>query len=170
MTPMIPGTDGKQMSKSSGNCIFLDDKPEDMYSKLMSVNDDLIATYFELLTDMSMEEIKTLDASKPIENKNDSPTISRASFTATMVPLTGQTYYETVVQAKAAPSDTPRSQSYCWYHTSRCTSKPPSCVSNSDIKRTIGRVGVEIDGTRLTDPTKQVTSGMLKFGKNPQEN
>ncbi|MFH1244506.1 MAG: tyrosine--tRNA ligase, partial [bacterium] len=68
-TPMIPGTDGKKMSKSAGNCIYLDDKPADIYTKLMAIQDDLIPTYFELLTDLTMEEIETLDPAKPVENK-----------------------------------------------------------------------------------------------------
>ena len=68
-TPMILGTDGKTMSKTSGNCIFLDEKPEDMFAKLMTVQDDLIPTYFELLTDIPMGEIASLDSEKPVENK-----------------------------------------------------------------------------------------------------
>jgi tyrosyl-tRNA synthetase len=54
---MILGIDGKQMSKSSGNCIWLDDSAQDMYGKLMSIPDELIMSYFNTLTDLPTEEI-----------------------------------------------------------------------------------------------------------------
>ncbi|MGC9602945.1 MAG: tyrosine--tRNA ligase [Minisyncoccia bacterium] len=51
--PLIEGTDGvRKMSKSYGNYIGLDEKPEEMFGKLMSVPDPLINKYFELLTDV----------------------------------------------------------------------------------------------------------------------
>lgn len=51
--PLIEGTDGvRKMSKSYGNYVGLDDKPEEMFGKIMSVPDSLINKYFELLTDI----------------------------------------------------------------------------------------------------------------------
>lgn len=57
-TPMILGTDGQQMSKTSGNCVWLQDTPDDMYGKLMSVPDEQIVPYLELCTDVELEEIE----------------------------------------------------------------------------------------------------------------
>jgi len=58
----LPGTDGvRKMSKSLGNYISLDDSPNDMYGKTMSIPDALISVYFEYLTDISdidLEEIE----------------------------------------------------------------------------------------------------------------
>lgn len=51
--PMILGTDGKPMSKSSGNCVWLEDSPNEMFGKIMSIPDTLIIAYFELLTNLS---------------------------------------------------------------------------------------------------------------------
>jgi tyrosyl-tRNA synthetase len=56
-TPMILGTDGKQMSKTSGNCIWLDDSPEDMYGKLMTMNDAQIEEYALLVSNMTSDEV-----------------------------------------------------------------------------------------------------------------
>ncbi len=56
-TPMINGTDGKQMSKSSGNCVWLDDTPGDKFGKLMALHDDLIIEYLTHVTDMPLEQI-----------------------------------------------------------------------------------------------------------------
>ena len=59
--PLIPGTDGeKKMSKSLGNYIAVLDAPDDMYGKVMSIPDKLIALYFEYLTDVPLSEIKAL--------------------------------------------------------------------------------------------------------------
>lgn len=61
MLPLLEGTDGvKKMSKSFGNYIGLNELPKDMFGKIMSIKDDLIFKYIELLTDLSVEEIKKL--------------------------------------------------------------------------------------------------------------
>ena len=59
-TPMINGTDGQPMSKTSGNCVWLDDEAAEMFGKLMSVPDDQIIPYLELCTDVPLEEINSL--------------------------------------------------------------------------------------------------------------
>ncbi|MDP2664155.1 MAG: tyrosine--tRNA ligase [bacterium] len=56
--PMVLGTDGEPMSKTSGNCIWLDDSPEQMFGKVMSVPDSLIVSYYELLTDISSKQVQ----------------------------------------------------------------------------------------------------------------
>jgi len=61
--PMIMGVDGKPMSKSSGNCIWLEDSASEMYGKIMSMPDSLIFSYFELLTSFSLEEIRKMKKS-----------------------------------------------------------------------------------------------------------
>ena len=57
--PLLEGTDGvKKMSKSTGNYIGLSDLPNDMYGKVMSIPDNLILKYVELLTDLDIAEVK----------------------------------------------------------------------------------------------------------------
>jgi tyrosyl-tRNA synthetase len=56
--PLLEGTDGiEKMSKSLNNYIGINESPSDMYGKLMSVPDKLILTYFELLTDVSDDDL-----------------------------------------------------------------------------------------------------------------
>ncbi len=58
LVPLLVGTDGQQkMSKSLGNYIGVDDPPHDMYGKVMSIPDDLMMDYFELLTDVPDKEL-----------------------------------------------------------------------------------------------------------------
>lgn len=57
----LEGTDGRKMSSSWGNVINITDKPDDMFGKVMSIDDDLIFKYFELATRVSLNEIKTIE-------------------------------------------------------------------------------------------------------------
>lgn len=63
MMPLLVGTDGVQkMSKSLGNYIGINESPGDMYGKTMSIPDELMRNYYELVTDVPMEEITTIFA------------------------------------------------------------------------------------------------------------
>ncbi|OGD83201.1 tyrosine--tRNA ligase, partial [Candidatus Curtissbacteria bacterium RBG_13_40_7] len=65
-TPLISGTDGQPMSKTSQNCIWLDDPPQDMFGKIMSMADSQIEEYWLNLTNFDLQELKSL---KPLETK-----------------------------------------------------------------------------------------------------
>jgi tyrosyl-tRNA synthetase len=60
-TKLIAGTDGRKMSKTYGNCIYLEDPPNEMYGKLLSLQDDLITTYLECCTDVPMAEVREVE-------------------------------------------------------------------------------------------------------------
>ncbi|MEN6463470.1 MAG: tyrosine--tRNA ligase [Syntrophomonas sp.] len=61
MMPILEGTDGVQkMSKSLGNYIGINEEPYEMFGKTMSIPDEMITRYFELVTRVSMEEIKDI--------------------------------------------------------------------------------------------------------------
>jgi tyrosyl-tRNA synthetase len=61
ITPLLEGTDGVQkMSKSLGNYIGIDEAPAEMFGKVMSISDDLMWRYYELLTDVTLAEIAAL--------------------------------------------------------------------------------------------------------------
>jgi tyrosyl-tRNA synthetase len=63
MTPILEGTDGVQkMSKSYGNYIGINEPPQEIYGKVMSISDALMWRYYELLTDVSMSQIEQMKA------------------------------------------------------------------------------------------------------------
>lgn len=168
-TPMIPGTDGKTMAKTSGNCVWLDDKPEDMYGKLMGVQDELISTYFELLTDIPLNEIASLDPNKPMENKKRLAHTITTQFHNEELASKAQTHFKSTVQHKELPKNI---QEVSINHDSmtllNILSQSNLNTSNSEVKRVIKQGGVEINGTRITDPNQkiEVKSGTtIKFGK-----
>jgi len=61
--PLLVGLDGvKKMSKSYGNYVGLTDEPNDMFGKLMSINDDIVPMYFRLCSTLTIDEIDAIDA------------------------------------------------------------------------------------------------------------
>lgn len=63
LLPLLEGLDGiNKMSKSLGNYIGISESPKDIYGKIMSINDDLMLRYYELLSHISLEEFLNLKA------------------------------------------------------------------------------------------------------------
>jgi tyrosyl-tRNA synthetase len=69
--PLLEGTDGVQkMSKSLGNYIGITESPQDIFGKVMSISDDLMWRYYELLTDLTTTELQTLRDSAESGKRN----------------------------------------------------------------------------------------------------
>ena len=112
LMPMLVGTDGVQkMSKSLGNYVALEEPPEDMYGKIMSLPDELIGPYFEYLTDVPLEELAEMDRSRgqvnPIELKKRLALDITAQFHNSSLANTAQAHFENVVQRRGLPEDIP---------------------------------------------------------------
>ncbi|MEZ6050547.1 MAG: tyrosine--tRNA ligase [Planctomycetaceae bacterium] len=70
MSPILVGTDGKKrMGKSLGNYIGISEEPYEMMKKFMQLSDDCMRMYYELLTDLPMQEVDTILAGHPKEAK-----------------------------------------------------------------------------------------------------
>ncbi len=71
ITPLLEGTDGVQkMSKSLDNYIGINEPPQEMFGKIMSISDELMWRYYELCTDLSVGEIQTLRRSAEAGERN----------------------------------------------------------------------------------------------------
>lgn len=69
---LLVGSDGRKMSKSWGNAVWIDDSPNEMFGKLMTVNDDLIFDYMRLCTDVSDEYLSSFkDRLESADNPRD---------------------------------------------------------------------------------------------------
>jgi tyrosyl-tRNA synthetase len=70
--PILEGLDGvEKMSKSKGNYIGITEPPKIMFRKVMQISDELMFRYYELLTDVSTEEIARLRTAEPMQTKMD---------------------------------------------------------------------------------------------------
>lgn len=166
----LEGTDGRKMSKSWGNAIWLDDEPNDMYGKVMSLKDELLSSYFTLATSLSMEEINAIKAqieagTNPMQFKKQLAFQIVTELHNTDAAKQAQDFFESTIQNKEAPSDIPTVLVKSGTPILEILKSAELEVSNSDIKRTLEQGGVEVDGVRINDPSVQVAGTILKFGK-----
>jgi len=107
LVPLLVGTDGSmKMSKSLGNYIAIDESPNEIYGKVMSIPDDLMMDYFELLTDVPDEELA--EFRKGIENDSINPMILKKRLARELVEQfhdkkaakEAEAHFEKVVQKK----------------------------------------------------------------------
>lgn len=82
--PLLEGTDGVQkMSKSLGNYVGIDEPPQEIYGKLMSINDQIMLRYYELLSNISLSEVERLG--QEIEQGRLNPRNAKAALAYEMV-------------------------------------------------------------------------------------
>ena len=174
-TPMILGTNGGQMSKTSGNCIWLTDSAQDMFGKLMGLPDEQIIAYMELVTDIPLERIrevgKQLAAGKlhPMAAKKELALSVAKQFHGEAKAQDAQKHFESTVQQKAAPANIstvslPVNQASLF----EICKMARVGESHSQIKRTIEQGGVSLNDKKITDPNEPITikdGDILKFGK-----
>ncbi|MGG3282671.1 tyrosine--tRNA ligase [Paenibacillus solani] len=110
--PLIEGLDGVQkMSKSLGNYIGIDEEPSEIYGKSMSVPDELMLKYFRLATDLTNEEITSLEDG--LRDGSVHPRDAKMSLGHSLVRMyhgreaadAAQQHFVTVFQQKALPED-----------------------------------------------------------------
>lgn len=149
-TPIINGTDGRKMSKSYGNFIALTEAPNDMYGKVMSITDELIVEYFQLLTDVPSNEVSQIEEELR-RGANPMPFKKKLAWTITMMYHSSehadlaQTYFEQTVQNKQIPDDVPEVIIPADAHTLLDVLKHlDTGLSNSDLRRLIEQGGVEL--------------------------
>ncbi len=112
LVPLLVGTDGSQkMSKSLGNYIAIDEPPNDMYGKVMSIPDSLIMDYFELLTDVPDEELEEFRAGlsqqsvNPMELKKRLAREIVAQFHSQDAAQEAEAHFERVFQRREVPEE-----------------------------------------------------------------
>ncbi len=112
MLPLIEGLDGVQkMSKSLGNYIGIDEQPNEIYGKAMSIPDELMAKYYELATDINNDDLATLK--QGLENGSVHPRDAKMNLAYTFVRMyhgveaaeAAKNHFVTVFQQRALPDD-----------------------------------------------------------------
>jgi tyrosyl-tRNA synthetase len=113
-TPLLEGTDGVQkMSKSYGNYIGITEAPQEMYGKVMSISDELMWRYYELVTDVSVSEIDRMKVNvatgqeHPINYKHFLAERIVADFHSAAEAKKAARDWITIFHDKGAPSDLP---------------------------------------------------------------
>ncbi len=163
-TPLLEGTDGvEKMSKSLDNYIAIEDPPEEMYGKTMSIPDELIYKYFELLTTVSLEELETirmqLDSGKvnPMELKRHLAREIVATYHSDSAAGEAEEQFNLIHKKKEIPDDIPEfspelsEEGTVWIVA--LLTGADLVGSNSEARRLIQQGGVRIDGEQIDDTT-----------------
>ncbi len=172
MTPLLVGTDGSQkMSKSLGNYIGVAEPPEDIYGKTMSIRDDLIIQYFELVTDVPDEELKEFrkalegNAVNPMELKKRLARELVTQLYDQKATTKAEKHFEKVHQERKIPGEielgTKSGSNLQDYLVENKLAK-----SKSEARRLIEQGAVYINGKRVSDANyKFPKDTIIRVGK-----
>jgi len=109
--PLLPGSDGRKMSKSFGNTIDILDPPEDMYGKTMRITDEMLPHYLELASGWPAESIDrekaALAKANPMEIKKRLARRIVEVYHGAGASAEAERHFEKVVQDKSAPEEIP---------------------------------------------------------------
>lgn len=165
MTPLLEGTDGVQkMSKSLGNYIGIDESPEDIFGKVMSVSDELMFTYYDCLTDADLNEVRRLH---PKEAKLRLAQNLVAMFHSESAGHDARAQFEKVFSRGMAPEEM-MEYVLCENQPVTLTEIVISCglaESRSEFRRLLEQQAVSHDGVKILEETWVPCPGVLKIGK-----
>jgi tyrosyl-tRNA synthetase len=163
--PILIGLDGqRKMSKSLGNYVGITEKPEEMFGKLMSISDEQMWPYFELLTERPEAQLAELraqvsaGATHPMDVKMSLAQEIIADFHGAEAAKKAAEEFQRVFRDRQAPEEAPVRK------IPRGPAKRLSVLlvelglsdSRSDADRLIKQGGVEVDGTRVSDVKKEI--------------
>ncbi len=157
----LPGTDGRKMSKSWGNAIWLTDTPEDIFGKTMSLQDELIEVYFKLATKSGAKDI---DFSDPLNAKKTLAWQLVAELYSNEQADAAQEHFEKTFQ-KSEPE---YNQLLQIGETDGTLSSVVSAEvgSTSELKRLVHAGAVDINGITIEDVKHILNDGdKVKVGK-----
>jgi tyrosyl-tRNA synthetase len=158
--PLLEGTDGvNKMSKSYGNYVGIDEPPDVMFGKLMSISDELMIKYYELLSDITIEQLNSLK--EGIQNGTAHPRDAKVSFAKEMITRFhskeaadgAHENFDKMFRDKEVPEDIEvvtmkKSEIGAWLPKLLATIG--MVTSTSEGKRMIQQGGVHINGAKVT--------------------
>ncbi len=166
LMPLLEGLDGvEKMSKSKRNYIGIDESPTEMYGKAMSIPDELMGKYFELITDLNPEQIKELKGQ--IESGSLHPRDAKMLLAKTIVRMyhgaeaaeKAEQHFISVFQQGTMPEDIPAVE---WNGNAELPLidllvELKLLSSKSEARRMIENKGVKLNGLKTEDTKLHVT-------------
>ena len=182
--PLLEGLDGVQkMSKSLGNYVGINERPEDIFGKLMSVSDTMMWRYFELLTRIPPAEIATLRAAHPMDAKKRLARAITAQYHGDSAATEAEAHFARVHQHRDLPDEIETARVPADGGTAAGRALPPRGApwplglvlreaglvsSTSEARRMIQQGAVEIDRRRVTSVEETLAPGreyLIQVGK-----
>ncbi|WP_195946991.1 tyrosine--tRNA ligase [Paraclostridium bifermentans] len=179
LMPIIEGTDGvKKMSKSLGNYIGISEAPNDMYGKTMSIPDELIIRYFELVTDEHPDSIEAMKSD--IEQDKVNPRDLKMKLAKEVVKLyhgeekalEAEQYFKSVFQKKNIPDDIAEMEVYMedaeegLFFIPKIVTGLKLSPSTSEARRLLKQGGIKLNGEKVeNDKIALQTGDIIQVGK-----
>lgn len=174
--PILAGLDGVQkMSKSLGNYVAIEDPPQDMFGKLMSISDELMYRYFELLSDKSLQQIEQMRQSvreNRVHPKEVKETLAQEITGRFHGPEAGQQAREEfgrIFSRQELPADMPvvRVSDQEQNSVLEIMDRSGLFKSKGEVRRLCKQGAVTRDGQKIMDPAYSLAAGehVLKCGK-----
>ena len=177
LMPLLEGLDGvKKMSKSLGNYIGVTEPPGDMYGKVMSISDEVMLRYYELLSHISGEELNALPQQiqtgslHPKKAKENLALEIVARYWGKEAASRSKEEFENIFKEKGVPEDI-ETFAYEWEEENVWVPKllkaAGAVPSTSEALRLIKQGGLTVNGDRADDPDKKLSRGnyLFKVGK-----
>jgi tyrosyl-tRNA synthetase len=151
--PLLEGLDGiEKMSKSLGNYIGVNDEPEEMFAKVMSISDELMWKYYVLLTDLTPADIEERKTAHPKESKQALARMIVTGFHDEGAADTAEKAFTGRFVARSVPVEMPE---FTWQAGEpQLLSKVVAglfTTSNKEAQRLIAQGTVEVNGVKITD-------------------
>ncbi|MCD6223623.1 MAG: tyrosine--tRNA ligase [Deltaproteobacteria bacterium] len=169
--PLLEGLNGVQkMSKSLGNYIGITEPPEEIYGKIMSISDELMWRYYELLSEKDTQEIKNMkEKMHPKEAKNILALEIVKRFHSIKEAEKAKRYFDTMFVRKEIPQEIETVEIKAEKDVWICyvLKNVGFCGSTSEARRLIESGAVKIDEQRMTDVNRHLSWGefTIKVGK-----
>jgi tyrosyl-tRNA synthetase len=170
----LTGTDGRKMSKTWGNAIWLTDTSNEMFGKIMSIKDELIPEYFTLATDVPLSRVSEIEkelknGQNPMEIKKKLALTIVSQFFDENEAKIAEDNFKKTVQDKEIPENIATVKVVNNEPLSKVVLEKGLVSSMSEWKRLIEQYGVSYNDEKITNPfitTKELESGgVLKLGK-----
>lgn len=173
--PLLVGTDGEQkMSKSYGNYIGVNDVPNDMFGKVMSIPDELMVPYFGLLTDINHRNLQMVEQTlsdgsyHPAQAKRDLAERLVTLYHSAAAAADARAHFDRVFKEKDRPDvipdapipDTAVREGTVW--VPRLLTELGLAASNGEARRLITQGGVKLDDVAFTDPAAELAPEALR--------
>jgi tyrosyl-tRNA synthetase len=174
-TPLLEGIDGnKKMSKSLGNYIGIYEEPKEVFGKTMRISDDLMRKYFELATDMTIEDIESALNEHPRQAKTVLGKAIVSRYYDEEIARKVAEEFDRVFKEHKIPDDIPQiklpsneSQNHKIWIVKLLVDHG-FASTNGEARRLISQGGVSIDNEKYTDPAQEISlqdDMVLKVGK-----
>ena len=156
--PILEGTDGvNKMSKSYDNYIAFNDSPNDMYGKVLSINDDLIFKYFKLvlsITQKEIEDFKMLLKTEKTSYRDLKRKLARDivyKFYNDKMASSAENNFDKIFVKKAVPENIPEFSIDDTFKLVDCIVDSGSLSSKSEVRRLIKQGGIRVDDEQIKD-------------------